>query len=318
MGDTKRLVLLGIGNIYLETNYLGLVTAGQDTLEVGKEYQAVSYEIRLGGSVVNFVLQAKALGASVGLVGKTGEDEQGIALRSLLEAQGVSHDLITSSPDVQTNVDTGVVFEHNGQNIQLVAGGANKSLSIDDIDTNNPFLESVSAVYMGGFFKQEALYKDYPALLSELKKKGIKLFLDHGRIPVDVSDDKKNTLTETLRHVDGYFPNEEELMSFAGGANLEEALAKALEMGPKFVAVKLGAEGCRVKSKGEDITMEGHKVAAVTTVGAGDSFNAGFITSFFQGRSLRDCAEIANAVAAIKVSQNKYAGTGEVRDFLGK
>jgi sugar/nucleoside kinase (ribokinase family) len=309
-------MIIGIGNIYVETNYLGLATGGKETLESGKEYRADRWEVRLGGSVVNFVTQAKRLGAEVGLIGKRGEDEQGEKLVQLLHTEGISSELIIASSNVQTSVDTGVVFEHNGNNIQLVAGNANKSLALADIPLDHPNWGKVTAVYLGGFLKQEGLYRDYPKLLQLLFEGGKRLFLDHGRIPVTVSPEQRAILIESLGFVEGYLPNEEELFGMTGKNNIEEALKQAIDYGPKIVVVKLGPHGCRVKTKEEDFTIPGHTVHAISTVGAGDAFNAGFITQHLEGKSLRDSAIFANATAALRVSTNKQPTYQEVYDFV--
>ncbi len=306
MPSRQRIVIAGIGNIYVETNYLGLVTDDSHTLHSGKEYRAPKWEIRLGGSVVNFVVQAKKLGAQVGLIGKVGKDEAGRKLLTLLDEATIASDLISTSddPTVQTSVDTGLILE-GGENIQVVAGNANQKLSLKDIDLTNRFFKTVSAVYLGGFLKQLGLYKDYPTLLDKLTQMGIRIFFDHGRIPVDVTNDQLQTLKKSMKYVEGYFPNKDELIGITGQQDLTKALEIALQMGPKFVVVKLGKEGCRIKSSKEDIAIPGHAVKAISTVGAGDVFNAGFITQYLSDKPLDIAGQFANAAAAIRVSENR-------------
>jgi len=302
---SQRTVIVGIGNVYLETNYLGLITDNSRILQIGKEYRAPKWEIRLGGSVVNFIIQAKILGAPVGLIGKVGNDDAGRNLIGLLSKTKISSDLIKIANDleIQTSVDTGLVFE-DGDNIQVVAGNANQTLTIKDIDLNNPFFNTVKAVYLGGFLKQTGLYKDYPELLEKLTNMGIRIFLDHGRIPVDVAQKQIQVLKESMKFVEGYFPNIDELTGITDEQDLIKALNKALDMGPKFVAVKLGQKGCRIKSANEDIVIPGYPVKAISTVGAGDVFNAGFITRYLSGKTLNMAGKFANATAAIRVSKN--------------
>lgn len=312
----ERPTILGIGNVYVETNYLGLNTASSDSLVAGREYRAPHYETRLGGSVVNFVIQAKRLGAEVGLIGKRGDDEKGKELIALLQKEGIASDLIAASPTVQTSVDTGIVLSHNGKNIQLVSGNANQSLSLEDVDTHNPLFESATAVYLGGFLKQESLYQDYPKLLREINQRGVKIFLDHGRIPVNVTDEQLDILRESLQYVEAYLPNESEIMGFTGEPSLDEAIKTVLDMGPKIVAVKMGEKGCRVKSRTEDIDLPGYSVDVISTVGAGDSFNAAFTARYLQGNDLGTCAQFANAAAAFRVSQNRCGNQEEVMKFV--
>lgn len=313
----KRNVIVGIGNVYVETNYLGLMTGNSHTLEVGKEYRSPKWETRLGGSVVNFVVQAKRLGMKVGLIGKVGKDEAGYKLLSLLKERDIASDLIAMSdnPLIQTSVDTGLVFE-DAQNIQVVAGNANQSLSREDIDLNNHFFDTVSVVYLGGFLKQTGLYKDYPELLKKLTNRGIRIFFDHGRIPVDITHNQIKVLKESMRYIEGYFPNGDELTGITGEQDISKALDLALQMGPKFVVVKLGKNGCRIKTKSEDVIIPSPTVKAISTVGAGDAFNAGFITQYLSNNSLKDAGKVACATAAIRVSKNTNPTRKEIEDFL--
>lgn len=303
----KKITIAAIGNIYVETNYIGLQTSGKDVLEIGKEYRARAYETRLGGSVANFAYQAKLLGADVGLIGKVGNDENGKKLLDLLKSAEIATDLITVStdPHVQTSIDSGLVLSHSGQNIQIVSGNANQLLSKNDINSSNPFFSSVSALYLGGFLKQESLYKDYPELLKHFSKKRIPIFLDHGRIPVDMTEEKRTALLQSLPFITGYLPNEDEIMGISKMSSIPEAADWALEMGASMVIIKLGSKGCFIKTKKEEVTVPGKHVQVISTVGAGDAFNAGFITHYLQGNNLQSCGEFANTVAALKVSTNK-------------
>jgi len=315
----QRTIIVGIGNIYLETNYLGLITNHSQVLQIGKEYRAPKWETRLGGSVVNFVVQAKRLGTEVGLIGKVGNDDAGHKLLSLLLDTKISSNLIKVANDqeTQTSVDTGLVFE-DGDNIQVVAGNANQTLTIKDVDLNNPFFNTVKAVYLGGFLKQTGLYKDYPMLLEKFMNMGIRIFLDHGRIPVDIKQEQMQSLQASMKFVEGYFPNKDELTGITGEQDLTKALNKALQMGPKFVAVKLGQKGCRIKATNEDIEILSYPVKAISTVGAGDAFNAGFITQYLSGKALSTSGKFANATAAIRVSENKNPTHSEVIRYLSK
>lgn len=295
---------------------MGVVTNGKNILEEGKEYSAPSYEVRLGGSVVNFAQQAKTLGASVGLMGKRGSDEPGQQLERLLARAGISSEGIAVADDVQTCVDSGIVFEHNGQNIQIVAGDANSKFSFDDINLESSLFHEAHAIYLGGFLKQKSLYREYPRLLNHCCEKQLKIFLDHGRIPVDCDAEKLQILRQALAYVDVYMPNEVELFGLTGEHVVEQALEIALSFGPKVVVVKRGELGCIVKTKDEQFDMPGFKITPITTVGAGDCFNAGFVTSYLEGKSLLECAKVGNATAAIKVSQNIHPGNLEVQNFF--
>jgi 2-dehydro-3-deoxygluconokinase len=297
-------LLASIGSVYLETNYLATDTAGRDVLELGKEYRSTSYTIGLGGSSVNFAVQTVALGQSVALIGKVGDDEHGQKIIALLKQSGIASELIHISKDVQTSIDTGVVLSHSGQNIQLVSGNANQTLSLADIPLDSPLLNEVTAVYLGGYFKQESLYADYPTLLKNLKSQKKQLFIDHGRVPVGVDAHKIKILKECLPYVDGYFLNDSELLSVTGKESLEDAVSEIRTWGAGFVVIKQGEQGCMVIA-GESVKkFETTKAAPINTVGAGDAFNAAFISHYLAGSDIYAAAIYGNKVATYKVAYN--------------
>ena len=300
----KKTHLASIGSVYLETNYLATETAGKDVIEVGFEYRSSSYTIGLGGSAVNFAVQAVALGLDVSLMGQVGDDDNGKKVLELLTAQGIRSDFIQIAHNVQTGIDTGIVLQHSGQNIQLVSGNANQLISYDDIPLEESLFAEVAAVYLGGYFKQEALFGDYPKLVKKLKEKEKLVFLDHGRVPVDVQKQKIDILRKTLADVDGYFLNDAELFSVTGKQSVDSALREVISWGPKFVVVKQGEKGCTVAQGSDSRTFATSKVKALSTVGAGDAYNAAFLSKYLTGSDVYRSAEYANRVATYKVAHN--------------
>jgi sugar/nucleoside kinase (ribokinase family) len=129
-------------------------------------------------------------------------------------------------------------------------------------------------------------------------------------------DKDREILLKSLQYIDCYLPNEDELLNLTGKGSIDDALKAVFENGAKTVVVKMGKSGCRIKTQAEDFVVPGFQVEPMTTVGAGDSFNAGFITQLLKGNELRECGRYANAVAAIKVSTNTLPTPDAVTAFL--
>lgn len=310
-------MLLAIGNMYVETNYLGLETGLTDTLVVDREYRSESYEIRPGGSAVNFAIQAAMFGFRVGLIGKIGADENGQRLKSLLAERNIATDLIVTDGNVQTGIDSGLVFTHSGKNIQVVSGNANLMMTIDDINLEHHLFSQAKAVYLGGFLKQEHLYPYYPELVKKLRDNNLAVFFDHGRIPVNVPEEMLNVLFDTLPYVTGYLPNRAELTTVIQNLSVDHALEKAAGSGPEIVAVKLDRDGAKARdSNGNKYSTSGYDIKPLNVVGAGDVFNAGFVTSYLSGTKTEEALEFANASAAFKINKNRHPSTNEVKDFI--
>jgi len=71
-----------------------------------------------------------------------------------------------------------------------------------------------------------------------------------------------------------------------------------------MVVVKRGEQGAAIFSSAESAQIEVpcFPVQAVGTVGAGDSFDAGFLYAYDRGSSPEESARFASAVAALVVS----------------
>jgi predicted TIM-barrel fold metal-dependent hydrolase len=157
-------------------------------------------------------------------------------------------------------------------------------------------------------FLQTSLAPDLPALLRQLKKAGLTLSLDTNDDP---EDRWAGVLDELLDLVDILLPNEREACRIAKRATLEEALAV---LGPRVpcLAIKRGAHGCVVQTAGQRFEVPAVPVAAVDTIGAGDSFNAGFLFARLQGLAPEICGKAGTIAGAL--STLRPGGTEAFRD----
>jgi sugar/nucleoside kinase (ribokinase family) len=311
-----RNVLLTVGNIYIDHNIFGIKSDQEKfTLESGKDYGGSRSERVLGGSAVNAAMQAGRLGIQVGFIGKTGSDEGGRQVRALLEEEGILSELVCEDQNLATSMAVNLVST-NGEFVGVHYGEASKNLTADDIDLSHDIFSHTAAVYFGGTAKQPFLLKDGERLFQQLRSRDIKIFYDPNRFPVQEEATDRSLLLAQLAYVEGYFPNQMELLQLTDKTAIDDALDVALNTGVAFIALKLGAKGCRVITQNEDFTINGHKIIPVTTVGAGDCFNATFMASYLVGQPLRECAERATAAAAIKVSQNVWPNQSAITGLL--
>src|SRR5690606_8075717 len=87
-----------------------------------------------------------------------------------------------------------------------------------------------------------------------------------------------------------------------GVDDIEAAGRQLNELCPT-VAIKLGAKGAIGFQDGTVELVEGFKIDAVDSTGAGDSFAAGFVHAFLDGGDLRKCLTIGNACGAFSASR---------------
>ena len=122
----------------------------------------------------------------------------------------------------------------------------------------------------------------------------------------DTTKRKRGERLEDLREVwplvDYLFPNREEAALLTGEGDADWMADRFLEAGVGCVVLKLGAEGCLIKSRNLRIAVPAVEgITCVDTTGAGDSFAAGFLCGLLEGRDLRECGILANACGSLAV-----------------
>ncbi|MCJ7514206.1 MAG: PfkB family carbohydrate kinase, partial [Anaerolineales bacterium] len=103
---------------------------------------------------------------------------------------------------------------------------------------------------------------------------------------------------DLLQVTDVFLPNAAEALAITRQADLARA---ALDLGARagIVAVKLGAEGALGIQSGHLARVASLSVRLVDSIGAGDSFDAGFIYGYLQGWDLERCLRLAAVCGAL-------------------
>jgi sugar/nucleoside kinase (ribokinase family) len=98
-------------------------------------------------------------------------------------------------------------------------------------------------------------------------------------------------------------PGYQELCAISGKDNAEDAV-KVLFENPslEIVALKLGADGCRIFTRKNNFTLGVYAVKPVDPTGAGDSFDAGMLCGLLDDMSPLDAAKHASAAAALNTA----------------
>jgi len=178
-------------------------------------------------------------------------------------------------------------------------------LKLEHLDFD--YLTSSRHFHFSSFYLQRGLQAHVVELFKQLRSKGLTISLDCNDDP----DDKWMGLEEVLPYVDVFLPNERELKRIAGTENVEAAIDRLAAIVPLLV-VKLGSEGAMAQAGKERVTSPAVKVDLVDPVGAGDSFDAGFLHEFLRGSDLTTCLRSGNLAGALSVT--RPGGTEAFRD----
>jgi len=208
-------------------------------------------------------------------------------------------------PSATTTGLTVILYHEAWRNI-LTYAGTIFELNWNDLDLD--YLADSRHFHFSSYYLQRALRPSVEELFQRLKSKGLTISLDTNDDP----DDRwEGDLGGLLRHVDVFLPNEREACKIAGTEDLETAVQKLAQMVPLLV-VKLGRKGAMAQRGAERVVSPAHQVEVVDPVGAGDSFDAGFLHEYLRGADLPTCLASGNLAGAL--STTRPGGTEAFRD----
>lgn len=272
---TIDLVVVGELNIDLILEQLNELPA------LEKERRAQNMVFTLGSSSAIMASNARALGLSVGFVGLVGADMFGSFVQKTLAERGVDVSEVRVLDEVSTGAT--VIYTHGDQRGMITYPGAMDHLTIKAIPW--AYVERARHLHVSSLFLQRGLRKDCRALFTRARDAGLTTSLDTGWDPDDAWTVDVPSLLEV---VDVFFPNDDEARRISGKSDLEEAL-EVLSACGTTVVITCGADGVLAKHEDRVVHLPAVAVEPVDAVGAGDSFNAGFLERYLQGCSLEDC-----------------------------
>lgn len=293
---TFDVVALGELNVDLILNQID----GQP--EIGKEKFCQDMILTLGSSTAIFAANAAALGTKVAFCGMIGNDSFGTLVNDSLQKKHVDTRYLIHTDKYATGATICLNYDEDRANVTYQ--GAMDHMAFADI--NKELFENTKHIHISSIFMQTALKNDIIAILEYAKQKGVTTSLDTQWDPVEKWD---LDYAKVLPLIDVFLPNEKELKFLTHSTTLEEALDK-IRPYINAAVIKQGNKGSLL------ITKEGvqHQQPAflnthvVDAIGAGDSFNSGFISQFVLGKSLEECQRYGNMTGAINTTA--AGGTG--------
>jgi len=288
------------GEINLDLILYGL----PEQIPVEREVLASNFVMTLGSSSAILAHNLAVLGTSVAFVCRAGKDEFGRIALDRLAQSGV--DLSETQFDATLNTGVTVLLPHGGRRHILTYAGPMAEMRVEDL--NLAYLLSARHFHLSSLFLQKALQPGLPQLFRVLKSAGLTLSLDTNDDP---DDQWGGVLHELIDLVDILLPNEDEVKRITGQATIEEAL-DVLRPRVPLIAVKCGARGAVIQQGTAREWIPGLRVEPVDTIGAGDSFDAGFLSAWLRGESPVAAASLGNVAGAL--STLRPGGTEAFRD----
>lgn len=264
-----------------------------------------------GGVVSNFCAAATAYGADVGAVCKVGDDDYGKIALDDLSGRGVdiSHMVVEKGGETYFCV---IMLDDSGEKSLAVVVTSAFLPKPEEIDYD--YLMSAERVHM------TTLGMDLVDGVSErLAGTDVKLSLD---IEPTASSWDPELWNRVLPRLDIALPNEAGLAALTGTDDVDAGAKILLEKGVKTVVVTCGSSGSRIYNKDGVTAVPAYKVDVVDSTGAGDCFNAAFLSGLTFGWDMKKSAEHASAAAAISIgsigARGNLPSLEDTIDFMEK
>jgi sugar/nucleoside kinase (ribokinase family) len=263
--------------------------------EVGKEVLAHGMTLTLGSSSAIFASNIAMLGAKAAFFGKIGRDKFGEVVMESLQASRVDVSMIKIVENEMTGAT--IILNVAEDRANTTYPGAMDLLTPEEI-TDEDLLKA-RHLHFSSYFLQPGMRKGLGRLFRRARKLGLTTSFDMQWDPQETWD---MNIGDILPHVNIFLPNETELMLLTGRKDLDSAI-NAVSGIPEILVVKRGNKGSLVVTK--DMRKELPAFLnenVVDAIGAGDSFNAGFISKFLLGEDISVCQHFGNLTGAISTT----------------
>jgi len=285
--ENKLILVIGSSNTDMTAKTQELPRPGETVL-------GGVFTMGAGGKGANQAVAAQRLGGNVKFICKVGQDIFGDNAIAHYNKEGLD-----TSGILRSNLPSGVALiyvDSHAENCIVVASGANGDLTEQDIEASKKDIENCGILLL-------QLESPIPSVL-----KAAKMAHEAGAMVVLNPAPACPLPEELFRYIDLFIPNETELSTFSGlpveNAESAEKAAKAMQKkGVGKLIVTMGSKGALICEGGQPVFVPAHKVKAVDTTAAGDTFCGALCVAISEGKSLKEAAEFACAASALTVQK---------------
>ena len=289
-----------IGELNLDLILYGLPTE----LVLEQEHLAKDLSITLGSSSAIFAHNLACLGNKVGFSSCIGSDPFGEICLKRLGESGVDLSRVRRMSGKTTGLT--VILPQRKQRYILTFPGTMYEMSERDLELAYVF--NAKHLHVSSYFLQKGVRASLSEIFRKAKVAGLTTSLD-------TNDDPDNRWSSEIqllfKYTDILLPNEREACKLAHVDDLDRA-AEILSQKVPILVIKRGSQGAIARVGKEKVVNFPPVVDVADPVGAGDSFDAGFVDQFIRGAKIEDCLKFANVAGSLSLT--RPGGTEAFRD----
>lgn len=299
-----------IGNLNIDL----IIRNIPDLPKWGQEVAGTSRMLFSSGQAGYTAFALSRLGVPLSLIANIGDDLFARQILDDLAASGVPLGGVERVAGGQTGISVAVVRE-DGERAFLSEFGCMAAFNLNNILHNWPLVQEAKLVALVGLFCLRGLP---PAsahfAFQQAQAEGKQTFLDTGWDSENWPASTVQEIKRLLGAVNIFAPNQDEARAITGLDSPQEAARALQELGPEMVIIKCGAQGSYTRYGRSEFFQPAFQVNVFDAVGAGDTFNAGFLLGYLRGWPMPPCLALGAMTAALYISrsQNRFPSLAEV------
>lgn len=289
---------LALGNV--------MVRPVPEQFKEGDTVQVDEIALMCGGDAFNQASVLSALGHKTALISKVADDVTGKMVLKTMRSRSVDTSMVAIDSELGTSSCI-VLVKADGQRNFCTYKGCLRTFGTKDI--NYEAVKEARAVSIGGLFSLPAFDQEASIQLFKTAR---------AARTATVADTKYDAfhiglagIKDLLKYTDYFFPSYEEASSLSGLSEPGQIAEFFSNQGACHVGIKLGSEGCYLRTEAFTGIIPAFQSKVLDTTGAGDNFMAGLIHGILEGWDLKDSVLYANAAGALAVSRFGAASNKE-------
>lgn len=256
-----------------------------------------------GGDTSNAAVAAARQGARVGYVTGLGEDAFGEAFLAMWRAEGIDARHVWRDPAAPT----GIYFVGHGPGGHVFTYYRSGSAAARMTPGRMPAeaIEAARVLHVSGISLaiSDGACDAVLHAIGQARTAGVTVSFDTNlRSRLWPLARARAVIHGAAAQADILLPSLDDSTALTGLGDPERVVDHYLAMGPRVVALKLGAAGCLVATRERRERHGGHAVASVDATGAGDTFDGAFLARWVAGDDPFTAARYANAAAALSTT----------------
>ncbi|MBR3658921.1 MAG: carbohydrate kinase [Bacteroidaceae bacterium] len=238
-----------------------------------------------GGSVFNGLISLGRTGLDCTFITEVGDDQVGQNILAFMQQNGINTDFVSCYKGKKTAISLAFLDENGDAHYSFYKDYPNNRL-----DFEMPLIQKDDIVAFGAYFALNPVLKDkVRPFLNYAKEQGAILYYDLNFRDNHAHEVEalRDTFKENFAIADIVRGSHEDFINVYGHDDCHRIYDDISKYCPRFICTR-GSNGVLVIDHGQEYRVCSHPIVPVSTIGAGDNFNAGILYGLYTGNISRD------------------------------